>query len=401
MNEPVDADRRISVRDLVVDAFSAVRAQAGRSMAIGVAAALGVAAVVGAVQMASAADAQVEKRIHEARPESIKLTYVGSIEDLHAQVTDPQLDRAGSLDGVRAATVVQRLGEPIPVFANQGGAEQVPLAGTSGDLVPAVQARVEGRTFTPGELRSGAHVAMVGRRVATKLSLPAVRFAPTLWIEGRSYQVIGVLDDSDLTPDLADMITIPRNTMIEDLGSQPGPFESTMYVRADRNKVPILAEQLPLWIDPAAPQAWRIEVPRTSLDLATAISDDVRVLSVASGVLVLLIGAVGIGNATLRNVYSRLHELGVRRALGARTSEIAGLLAIEAATVGAVAGLIGSTTGFAAAFALSWWQGWPLVFRPELLLLGVAMAVLAALLGAAYPARVAVRISPAVALRSD
>ena len=392
---------RVPIRDIIIDAYSNVRSRLGRSLGVGIAAALGVATLVGAVQLAASADAQVQQRIEQQRPEVLKAQPVQSSSGLFDHVTNQDLRKVAGLDGVRAVTLVQRLSEPAQVTVGAHRRATVALAGVDGDLMAATHVRVTGRSFSKGELRSGAHVSLVGRRVAADLDLPDPVYRPTIWINGTSYSVIGLLDDSDLTPDLIDQISVPRSTLLRDMGPTPGDFDSVLYVRAQKDDVPRLAAQFPLWLRPAHPEDWRVEVPRTSLDLATAISSDVRSLSIASGVLVLLIGAVGIGNATLRSIYERLQELGLRRALGARASHIVGLLLIEAAAVGLLAGAVGTAVGLAVAAAVATWNEWPLAFNPTLIIVGIALAVVAAVVGAAMPIRVASRVSPAEALRRD
>lgn len=391
----------VSLIDIAADSLRTVRSRLGRSIGVGVAAALGVATLVGAVQLAASADAQVQRRIMDERPEVLRAQPVLAEIDLLDQIPDGDLQRASNLDGVRAVSVVQRLAYPSSVRIGPHPTQDLYVAGIAGDLPTSSRIKLEGRSFTDGELRAGAHVALVGRRAATALALGDIEYHPIIWVRGSAYTVIGIIDDSELAPDLVDQIAIPRQTLVAELSSKPGDFSSVMYVRAEKDAVPGLATDLAMWLRPDKPENWRVEVPRTSLDLAASISGDVRTLSLAFGGLVLLIGAVGIGNAMLRSVYTRLQEIGLRRALGARTGHISWLLIIEAVAIGVIAGAIGTVLGFLAAILVAAANGWPMAPTVWLPAAGVGLAVAAALVGAATPIRVATRVTPAEALRRE
>jgi putative ABC transport system permease protein len=120
-----------------------------------------------------------------------------------------------------------------------------------------------------------------------------------------------------------------------------------------------------------------------------------RKVSLAFLLVVLLVGAVSVGNYLWANVNERRREIGVLRLLGAPRSSVYGLLLAKASFLGVMGGLAGFALGTAAAL----WLGPFLVglsVRPEwpLLPLAVLAAVVVSLLGAWLPARAASRIEP-------
>lgn len=399
------ATAHVRSRDIVADALATIRSQLGRSVGVGIAAALGIATLIGTTQLAISADARVAERIEAARPEVLRAETQRPATALDAAPTDADLVDLAAVPGVRGVSLVRRLNEVRPVRSrpNSDAADTVSaIAVISGDLDRASRLEVTGRSFTDAERRSGAHVALVGRRIAVNLDLADARFEPTIWIAGTPHTVIGIIEDSETAPDLIDHIAIPRTTAITDLGAEPDDgFGTIIYVRAGKDDVDDLADTLATRLRPEAPETWRVEVPRTSIDLATDISEDVRNLAAATGALVLFVGAVAIGNAMLRNVYSRFAELGLRRTLGARSGHIAGLLLTEAAVIGVLAGIVGVVLGYGIAMIVAIQQDWPMAPDPRLGAGGLVLAVVAALVGAAWPSRVATRVSPAEALRRD
>jgi len=122
---------------------------------------------------------------------------------------------------------------------------------------------------------------------------------------------------------------------------------------------------------------------------------------VAFGVLALLVAAVGLYGVITYNVAQRMHELGVRVALGAQAGDVVRLVVgqgIRFAAAGVAIGLA------AALLAAHWIQ--PLLFRQSArdpLTYGAVAGLLltVALVASAFPARRATRADPNIALRSD
>ena len=97
----------------------------------------------------------------------------------------------------------------------------------------------------------------------------------------------------------------------------------------------------------------------------------------------------------------RLHELGVRIALGASRARVAGLVVSDAATVGAVALAAGIPLSLAAVAPLSSQLYGVQPNDPGAILLAVLLLVSVVILAAGRPARIAARVDPVLLLRAD
>lgn len=126
------------------------------------------------------------------------------------------------------------------------------------------------------------------------------------------------------------------------------------------------------------------------------------------GMLSLLVCVVGIVNAQLMAVTERFREIGTFKCLGALDSFVVRIFVLEAVYQGFIGGLAGSLAGITVAtVSLAIKIGWPVLrWWPVLGMCSVAaaatlLAVFLSLLGVIYPALVAARMHPAVALRAE
>lgn len=109
---------------------------------------------------------------------------------------------------------------------------------------------------------------------------------------------------------------------------------------------------------------------------------------------------ITVANTLSLSVYQRRRELGLRSAMGWSRRRIGLLVLTESGLAGAVAGVLGSALGVAAAAVWCRLHGWELVMARELPLVVVGGAVLASLAGGLLPAVRAASTSPLAAMRS-
>jgi putative ABC transport system permease protein len=119
------------------------------------------------------------------------------------------------------------------------------------------------------------------------------------------------------------------------------------------------------------------------------------------GAISLLVAGVGVMNVMLMSVNERRREIGVRLALGARQRDIQQLFLLEAVHLSVIGALTGALLGCAVAYVFTQARDWPVCLSLDSLLLGGGSSILVGLFFGCYPATVASRLSPVIALRDD
>ncbi len=115
----------------------------------------------------------------------------------------------------------------------------------------------------------------------------------------------------------------------------------------------------------------------------------------------LLVGGIGIMNIMLVSVTERTREIGIRKALGARTRDILIQFLIEAAMISAAGGAIGTALGISAVSLGGMAFGISAVVKPQVVFVAVAFSAMVGLGFGLYPARKAAKADPVIALRYE
>jgi putative ABC transport system permease protein len=115
----------------------------------------------------------------------------------------------------------------------------------------------------------------------------------------------------------------------------------------------------------------------------------------------LVVGGIVIMNIMLMAVSERTREVGIRKALGARRSDILAQFVVESATLSAIGALLGIGFGILLAFAVKALTPLPAAVAPWSVGIGVLLGVTVGVAAGVYPASRASRLDPIVALRAE
>jgi macrolide transport system ATP-binding/permease protein len=115
----------------------------------------------------------------------------------------------------------------------------------------------------------------------------------------------------------------------------------------------------------------------------------------------LVVGGIGIMNIMLVSVTERTKEIGLRKAIGARRSDIMIQFLIEAVVMTLSGGVIGIMLGGGTAYLLSTLAEWPVKVSVSAIVLAVTFSVIIGIIFGLWPARQASRLDPITALKYE
>jgi putative ABC transport system permease protein len=122
------------------------------------------------------------------------------------------------------------------------------------------------------------------------------------------------------------------------------------------------------------------------------------IVMVALASISLLVGGIGIMNIMLASVLERTPEIGVRRAVGARQTDIIRQFVLETTIIGMTGGTLGLIAGALMSRVIANFADWSTIVTPGSVLLAFSVSVLVGLVFGVYPAVKAARLDPVKAL---
>jgi putative ABC transport system permease protein len=125
------------------------------------------------------------------------------------------------------------------------------------------------------------------------------------------------------------------------------------------------------------------------------------IVMVALASISLLVGGIGIMNIMLASVLERTREIGIRRAIGARQTDIIRQFVLETTLIAVVGGMLGLVLGVAMSRLIASFAGWSTIVTGGALFLAFSVSVLIGLVFGVYPALKAARLDPIQALHYE
>jgi putative ABC transport system permease protein len=122
---------------------------------------------------------------------------------------------------------------------------------------------------------------------------------------------------------------------------------------------------------------------------------------VAIAAISLLVGGIGIMNIVLATVLERTREIGVRRATGARRSDIVRQFLIESVLISVAGGIAGIGFGYFLSWLIATGAQWKTIVTPASVMIAFAVSVAVGIVFGIYPAHKASRVDPIEALRYE
>jgi putative ABC transport system permease protein len=239
-------------------------------------------------------------------------------------------------------------------------------------------------------------VAVLGAAAAERLGIDRLYPGERIWVGGQWFYVTGILRPALLTPEIDSSILVGFPAAKTYLAFDGHP--STIYLRAQTNKVNAVHSMLAATANPEAPNQVAVSRPSAALVARAKTQSALNGLFLGLGAVALLVGAVGVANIMVISVLERRSEIGLRRALGATKRHIRIQFLSEAVLLALLGGTAGVAIGALATSIYSTTKGWSIVIPALAWGGGFGAALLIGAGAGLLPALRAARMSPTQAL---
>jgi putative ABC transport system permease protein len=263
------------------------------------------------------------------------------------------------------------------------------------DLLDTVGGKVTSGTWLNDA--TGQYPAVVlGASTAQILGLPTVSPDIQIWLGGRWFTLVGILDPVPLAPEL-DLGALIGWPAAQRYAGFDGKI-TTLYVRADPDAVQAARGLLARTVNPAQPNEVDVSRPSDALAAQAAAETTFTGLLLGLGAVALLVGGIGVANTMVISVLERRAEIGLRRSLGATRGHIRIQFLAESLLLSALGGSAGILLGSGVTAVYATLQGWPTVVPAWVIAGGITAALIIGAVAGLYPAIRAARLAPTEAL---
>ncbi|HEV7860500.1 MAG TPA: ABC transporter permease [Pyrinomonadaceae bacterium] len=266
-----------------------------------------------------------------------------------------------------------------------------------------------GEFFTETDVRTAARVIVLGQTIADSLFPGMDPVGQTVRVMNLPFRVVGVMARKGQDPqgrDQDDTALAPYTTVQKKiLGS---PRLQIAYVSAISQDATYTAQTQ---ITDLLRQRHKLSqsdandfTVRNMTDVAEAANATNNIMTILLGSIAgvsLLVGGIGIMNIMLVSVTERTREIGIRMAIGARSSAVRTQFLIESIVLSLTGGLAGILLGIAASLAIPLMLGWPTLVSTSAIVGSVIFSAAVGIFFGYYPARKAAGLDPIEALRYE
>jgi putative ABC transport system permease protein len=393
----------MSIRELLRLSLSRLRTSRLRAALTMLGVIIGVASVVALVGVGQGTTSNITSRLAGLGTNLLTISPTGGGD---STLTLDDADAIAALSGIGG--VAPEISTNLTVTAGTESATTTVL-GTTPDY-PTVRAYDvwQGTFLTDASLDQDLRVAVLGATTAKTLGLGAGDLGSQISVGGLPFRVIGILQAKGGTgfQDPDDQVIVP-------IGVVQKYFVGGDTVRTIGVSVSDPAQMTAASAEITALLTQRHELAATDtadfnvfnqtqlLEAASSITATLTLLLGGIASISLIVGGIGIMNIMLVSVRERTREIGIRKAIGARGSDILAQFLVEALTLSLLGGLIGIVLGLAVSAGIGQLAGWGFVFNPATIVAAVLFSLAVGVVFGVWPARQAARLDPITALRYE
>jgi putative ABC transport system permease protein len=267
----------------------------------------------------------------------------------------------------------------------------------------------DGVFFTDADVRTAARVLVIGQTIADNIFPGMDPIGQTLRVKDLPFRVVGVMvrkgqdaqgrdqDDTALAPYSSVQKKILGSERVQmayvSAISQDATFTAQEQITELLRQRHNLARN--------DPNDFTVRNMTDIADAANETNSIMTMLLASIASVSLLVGGIGIMNIMLVSVTERTREIGIRMAIGARSSDVRTQFLIESVVLSLSGGLIGILLGLLVSFLIPQMLGWPTTVSTAAVAGSVIFSAAVGIFFGYYPARKAAALDPIDALRHE
>jgi putative ABC transport system permease protein len=407
--------------DLLLETWRSIRAHAFRFVLTSLGIAWGAFMLTFLSANMAGTDAHITRELEELGEKTVFVgggvilkNRVGERSSRAVELEKKDLSRIDSVSAVERTTPNMQLWNQI--VRASGRTKVLNILGINERANAIRKMEVErGRLITSTDVERAARVAFLGPRAAKRLFGFVDPIGKTLQVESIRFRVVGIArakgDQLINTGNEDDLIVFLPYTAMQRWITRSDAIDEFIFSPVIRENSPATIVSIRQVLAPhhdfrhdSETALWFADMWET-LKILFAMLMAMRIFLYGAGLVTLLVGAVGVMNIMFVVVGERTHEIGLRKALGARSRDVFWQFLAEAITVSTVASIAGGALGLLAVKVVMTAQRARGEMAGEVLIdpltIGVLLFALAAtgVVAGVLPAQSAARIPPSEALR--
>ena len=266
----------------------------------------------------------------------------------------------------------------------------------------------EGRCITEAEVEHGSKICVLGAETQETLFPHTNPLGKDIRIGAEKFRVVGVLEKRGAMfgQSRDNIVGIPITTLMKyfpydlaNLEILAAPIERGLYEEATEQIINLLRARRKVGFGEA--NDFAVFGQDTIIDLYNQLTGAAYMVMVVISSIGLLVGGIGVMNIMLVTVKERTREIGIRKAIGARSGDILKQFLIEAVFLTGLGGISGVLVGFLIALMVRAATPLPASVTLWSVILGVGVAVSVGLFFGIFPAQKAAKMDPIASLRYE
>jgi putative ABC transport system permease protein len=413
----------MKIKDTIELAYEALLRQKVRSILTAIALSIGIASVVIIMSAGNGLESMIVGELDIYNPNSLNIEVRvpgkgegGSATSMAAGITVTTLKNTDTEDIEKHPNIDSTYDYVTgqEVIKYQGENKTVILFGYGANAAKVEKMEIdEGRFYDNTEEDSLSQVLVLGYAVRDELFGGDTAVGKNVYVRGKSYKVVGVMAEKGASFgfDYDSIVYIPTKTLqkrllgtdyvmgimgrVIDMSKIDSTKEDVEYLLRDNHDI----------TDPDKDD-FKVTTMDEIRETLETVTGGITLLLVALVCISLIVGGVGITNIMYVTVAERTFEIGLRKAIGAKSKDILYQFLFEAMLLTSAGGVIGAISGILISYlvyygAVSYGLNWSFSISIFSIILAIGFSTLVGLFFGIYPAKKAANLDPIVALRKE